>query len=245
MSGYPRCEWNTGTSELDTSRIYEESFLDLLGMQSAPLFHQYHANAGTENHDGKYKADYKAQEDIDHHEADKADSGGDCGPNDVTALQTDELQGLLKSPKYRIAYRCICFLSHGFAPLGIRTSGVAEEQRQGVGGSDHEDTCANGQHDLLFDILFFVVHCDVHADSSDNGKDAGKGIAQVHNKREILLDLVGDLSHGVLASRDILREGRSRTDDEHRKYQGELAVGKSIKYFLHLNKVFEIEHFVY
>ena len=95
------------------------------------------------------------------------------------------------------------------------------------------------------DILLFVVHCDVHADSSDNCKDAGKGIAQVHNKREILLDLVGDLSHGVLASRDILREGRSRTDDEHRKYQGELAVGKSIKYFLHLNKVFEIEHFVY
>ena len=153
MSGYPRCEWNTGTSELDTSRIYEESFLDLLGMQSAPLFHQYHANAGTENHDGKYKADYKAQEDIDHHEADKADSGGDCGPNDVTALQTNELQGLLKSPKYRITHRCICFLCHEIAPLGIRTSGVAEEQRQGVGGSDHEDTCANGHHDLLLQIL--------------------------------------------------------------------------------------------
>lgn len=150
MSGYPRCEWNTGTSELDTSRINEESFLDLLGMQSAPLFYQYHANAGTENHDGKYKADYKAQEDIDHHEADKADSGGDCGPNDVTALQTNELQGLLKSPKYRITHRCICFLCHEIAPLGIRTSGVAEEQRQSVGGSDHEDTCANGHHDLLF-----------------------------------------------------------------------------------------------
>ena len=81
-------------------------------MQSAPLFHQYHAYACTENHDGKYKADNKSKEDIDQHEADKADAGGGCCPYDITALQTDELQGLLKPAKYRIAYRCICFLCH-------------------------------------------------------------------------------------------------------------------------------------
>lgn len=124
--------------------------------------------------DGAYK-DYKAchytDQAVTEYESYDGSPGSGGSPVDIASLDAHELKGFLKPLENRVRH-IFLFLKSCHAG-----SGYAEEEGQGLGCRNQEDTCAHDHHNLLLDILLFIVHRDVDADGSDHGHYFGNRVA--------------------------------------------------------------------
>lgn len=151
--------------------IYKHSFGFLLGMQSFTLPYHYQCRSDSEGADKDYKSRHYIEQAVTEYESYDGSPGSGGSPVDIASLDAHELKGFLKPLENRVRH---VFL---FLTSCHSGSGNAEEEGQGLGCRNQEDTCAHDHHDLLLDILLLVVHSDVDADGSDHGHDSGNRVA--------------------------------------------------------------------
>lgn len=112
----------------------------------------------------QYQACHKTDDDVAEDESHHCTADGCRRPIDVTALKSEELQRTLQSLEKRIVVitlstACLCHdcLNEKQNDDLLLTSD-AEEQRQGLGCRDEEDTGSHNHHDLLLEILLIVCN---------------------------------------------------------------------------------------
>ena len=124
-----------------------------LWVESFSLLDHYKANSTTYGNCCKCQCDKETNQSVNQHEAQYADTGGDGCPSDVASLKSHELQRTLQSLKHLVFHVCLCHLCHN-TTFGLVTD--TEEEREGIGCGNQEDTSTDGHQDLLLEILLIA-----------------------------------------------------------------------------------------
>ena len=126
-------------------------------MKPFPLFHHYQSRSNTEGANKGYQTCHVPDKAVTEDKTDDGSSGCGGSPVDIATLNTHELKGFLQPLEYRVSdiFLIVCSCHDG--------SGYSEEQRQGLGCCNEEDTGADNHHDLLLEILSIFYKLLIHS----------------------------------------------------------------------------------